>query len=103
MWSPCECLYRILVLMSRGHRVNGFAVSLGRLRDTYSVVSAVTVRGSDQIILVPRYEQAHRWVPLDALDVPSVAGKDALLSTLCERPDPHRRVVTGGGESFIVR
>jgi hypothetical protein len=57
----------------------------------------------DQIVLTPRYEQAHRWAPLDALDVPSVAGKDALLSALRERPDPHSRVVTGGGESFIVR
>ena len=57
----------------------------------------------DQIVLTPRYEQAHRWVPLDALDVPSVAGKDPLLSTLRERPDPHHRVITGGGESFILR
>ena len=50
MWSPCECLYRILVLMSRGYRVNGFAVSLGRIRDTDSVVSAVPVRGSQNLI-----------------------------------------------------
>ena len=57
----------------------------------------------DQIVLTPRYEKAHRWVSLDELDVPSVASKDALLSTLCERPDLHRRVVTGGSESFIVR
>jgi len=56
----------------------------------------------DQIVLAPQYEQAHRWVPLDELDVPSVAGKDALLTTLHERPDPHSRVMTGRGESFIV-
>jgi len=42
----------------------------------------------DQIVLAARHKEAHCWVPLDAFDIPSVAGEDALLSTLHERPDP---------------
>jgi hypothetical protein len=41
-------------------------------------------------------------VPLDAFDVPSVAGKDALLSALRERPDPYRRVITGSGKLCVI-
>jgi hypothetical protein len=56
----------------------------------------------DQIVLAARHKVAHCWVLLDAFDVPSVAGEDALLSTLRERPDPHRRVITGSGKSCVI-
>jgi hypothetical protein len=56
----------------------------------------------DQIVLAARYKEAHCWVPLDAFDIPSAAGKDALLLTLRERQDPHGRVITGSGKSCVI-
>ena len=56
----------------------------------------------DEIVLAAGHEQAHRRMPLDALDVPSVTRKDAFLSTLGERPDAHGRVVAGCGEALVV-
>ncbi len=65
--------------------------------------SSAGVPERDQIVLAARaarHEQVHRWVPLDILDVPSVASKDLFLSTLCERPNLRGRVVSDRG---IVR
>jgi len=56
----------------------------------------------DQISLAARHKEAHFWVPLDAFDVTSAAGKDALLSTLSERLDPNSRVITGRGKSCVI-
>ena len=44
--------------------------------------SSAGVPERDQIVLAARHEQGHRWLPLDVLDVPSVASKDPFLSTL---------------------
>ena len=49
--------------------------------------SGARVPERDQIDLAARHEQGHRWVPLDILDVSSVASKDPFLSTLYERPN----------------
>ena len=57
----------------------------------------------DEIVLAARHEQAHRWVPFNALDVPSMASKDTLLAALRKGPDAHGRVVAGCGEAFVVR
>ena len=56
----------------------------------------------DEIVLAPRHEQTHRWVPLDALDVPSMACKDTFLAALRKGPNAHGRVVTGCGEACVV-
>ena len=56
--------------------------------------SSAGVPERDQIVLAAQHEQGHRWVPLDILDVPSVASKDPFLSTLYERPNSRVRVVT---------
>lgn len=57
----------------------------------------------DEIVLASRHEQAHRWVPLNALDVPSMAGKDTFLSALRKGPNAHGRVITGCGKACVVR
>ena len=57
----------------------------------------------DEIFLAARHEQAHRWVPFIALDVPSMAGKDAFLAALRNGPCVHGRAVGGYGETYIVR
>jgi hypothetical protein len=44
--------------------------------------SSARVPERDRIVLAAQHEQGHRWVPLDILDVPSVASKDPFLSTL---------------------
>jgi hypothetical protein len=59
--------------------------------------------GIDEIILAARYKQAHGWVPLDALDVPSVAGKNTLFPAFCNRPDAYSRVVAGSSEALVIR
>ena len=41
-------------------------------------------------------------MPLDALDIPSVPGKDTLLAAFCERPDAHGRIVTGSREALVI-
>ncbi len=43
-------------------------------------------------------------MPFEPFDIPSVAGKDTLLSesTLRERSDPRSRVITGCGKSCVV-
>jgi hypothetical protein len=46
--------------------------------------SSAGVPERDQIVLAARHEQVYRWVPLDILDVLSVASKDPFLSTPCE-------------------
>jgi hypothetical protein len=53
----------------------------GDKRDTHSVVSAVPVRGSQNLddCLCCSTRAGHRWVPLDALDTPPTARKDAFL------------------------
>ena len=42
-------------------------------------------------------------MPFNALDVPSMAGKDTFLATLRKRPDAHGRVIAGCGETCVVR
>jgi hypothetical protein len=55
------------------------------------------------IVFAVRHEQAHRWVPLDALDTPPTASKDAFLGALRKGPDAHNtRVVAGRGEERVV-
>lgn len=57
----------------------------------------------DEVVFAPRYEQPHSRVPLDALDVPPVAGEHALFAALGEGPHAHGRVVARSGEPCIVR
>ena len=46
------------------------------------------------------HEQARRWVPFKALDFPSMAGDDTLLTA---RPDAHGRVAAGCGKTCVLR
>jgi hypothetical protein len=69
-----------------------FPVPLERVRyvhwQRHKRGSSLGIPELDQIVLAARHKEAHCWVPLDVFDVTSVAGKEALLSTLRERLDP---------------
>jgi hypothetical protein len=56
----------------------------------------------DEIVLAARHQESHRGVPLDAFDVPPMAGQDPFLPTFRKRPDAHGRVVAGRGETLVV-
>ena len=57
----------------------------------------------DEIVFATRHEQAHRWVSFNALDVPSMAGKDAFLVGLRKGPYSHGGVVGGCGKTCVIR
>lgn len=105
MGSPCEGLDGILMLMPRLHEINA-----SPLHQRQSMIyvqrrepgPSAGIPELDEIVLAARYKQAHRWVPLDALDVPSMAGKDALLAALRKGPNAHGSVITGSGEARVV-
>lgn len=57
-------------------------MSLGRVRGTYSIVSAVSGRRIpelEEIVPAIEHEQANGRMPLDSFDVPSVTRKGAFL------------------------
>ena len=56
----------------------------------------------DEIVLATRHEKAHRRMPFDTLNVPSMASKDTFLAALRKGPNAHSRVVTSGGKAVIV-
>jgi hypothetical protein len=56
----------------------------------------------DEIVLAARHEKAHRWMPFNTLDVPSMASKDTFLAATRKGPNAHGRIVTCGGEAVIV-
>jgi hypothetical protein len=105
MWSPCERLGRVPCWCPGPSCQHASPVPLERVRDTYSVVCTVPFRESQNLIRLSyaaRHKEAHRWVPFDAFDVPTVAGKDLFLSTLREGPYAHGRVVTDSGKLCIA-
>jgi len=63
--------------------------------------SSAGVLERDQIVLAARHEQVRRWLPLDILDVPSIASKYPLLSTLKDQTHEVESALIG--ESFVVR
>lgn len=103
MRGPRKGLYGILMLMAGGVVSARFFTRLPtRYVQRCEPGSGAGIPELDEIIFAARDKQAHRWVPFDALDVPSVAGKNTLLTALRERPDAHGRVVTGCGEACVV-
>ena len=64
--------------------------------------SSAGVPERDQVDLAAQHEQVHRWVPLDILDVPSIASKDPFLLTPVK--DQTREVEPSlTWESFVVQ
>jgi hypothetical protein len=93
MGSPCKSLYGILMVMAR------YILSM-RVRRKRSPSAGIPEL--DEIVLAARHEKAHCWMPLNTLDVPSMASRDTFLAALRKGPNAHGRVVTCGGEAVIV-
>src|SRR6266851_6741766 len=95
MWSPCERSGHVLCWCLGASCQYVSPVPLERVRDTYSVVCTVPFRESQSLIRLSLLPDTtlNRWVPFDAFDVPTVAGKDPFLSTLREGPESSLAVV----------